>query len=972
MMAQAKTHRDAKQSASYRAFISYSHSADNRVAIALQAALHRFAKPWYRLRAVRVFRDEASLSANPALWDSIEHALQTSRWFLLLASPEAAESEWVDREVAWWLDHGREQRLLVILTGGELTWRADGVGVDKALSTALPPAAVEHLSEEPRFVDLRWTSTAEHLSLSNPGFRDAVADVAAAIHERPKDELVGEDVRQHRRVRRIARAAIATLTLLLIMAIVAAAIALQQRGEAIDQRDRAEEQARIALSRQLAAESEALLPFDPAEARRLAERAESRKRTHEAAAALQEAAIADRLLVAMQAGGEHPNVGAVAYTPDGRWLITGGDDGRIRLWLWNGVTAEPRNEAQTDQEVRSLAVDRAGRRLLVGTTATVQLWDLACLTVTGGKSCRAEPGDREALVRTGMDTTAVADASANRVVTFARGETTARIWQSRLRPGRPLHLLSPVTAVAISDDGRRIATGTRAGRVVIWDANGRRLAAGPSHRLRVSVLGFGPDGVLVSGSDDGTVRLWQPGASPANRLIGELPGQVQRLAVSRAGYVAAGGESGVIYAWELATGRFVRALVGHTGIVSALRYGGGGRRLFSASDEGTLRVWESATGGSRAVMAGHRSRVQDIAISPRGDRVASISSDGELRIWDVNRDTSTAELVGHTRAIPSLAYSRDGSLIVTASLDGSARVWDAISGREVRRVRARARLQAAVFGPRDSIIVADWNGVASRWDPGKDEPTWRAPACAQEQCGKAYTLAVAADGRFVAAGSEHGAVLLNAATGERIRALHGDAYIVSLQFDAVGAHVLSAGRDGRAVLAPTHRTGDAVTLMDPAGAPWEARVAPDGRTVLTAGDGGACLWTVDVAPRCARLSLPDNAHTLYSGDLRTGSFRIVVAGASGTVFSFASPDGQPLRLDGHTGAIERLRLTPDGRRIVSIGQDGVARVWDPVTGARVARFTGATTGLLAIAFDPNAKRVAVASNDGTARIYPWR
>ena len=85
-----------------------------------------------------------------------------------------------------------------------------------------------------------------------------MADIAAAIHERPKDELVGEDVRQHRRVRRIARAAIATLTLLLIMAIVAAVIALQQRGEAIDQRDRAEEQARIALSRQLAAESEAL------------------------------------------------------------------------------------------------------------------------------------------------------------------------------------------------------------------------------------------------------------------------------------------------------------------------------------------------------------------------------------------------------------------------------------------------------------------------------------------------------------------------------------------------------------------------------------------------------------------------------------------------------------------------------------------------------------------------------------------
>jgi WD40 repeat protein len=732
----------------------------------------------------------------------------------------------------------------------------------------------------------------------------------------------------------------------------------------------ARDRAATAESRQLAAQANAMRPFDPAESRRLAERAESRKRTHEADAALEEAVIADRLVVAKHAGGKRPNppnVGAVAYTPDGKWVITGGDDARIRLW--DGVTAELRTQVDAVQEIRSLAVDGAGRRLVVGTTTRVQLWELACLTGADGASCSAERD-----VDIGMDATAVTDAAANRVVTFTRGESTANIRRSGLRPGKTLAHASPVTAVAISGDGERVATGTRAGGVFVWDADGHRLAAGRSHRLPVSALGFGPGGILVSGSDDGSVRVWDPGASPATRLIGELPGQVQRLAVSSAGYVAAGGESGVIYSWELATGRLVGALAGHTGIVSALRYGRDGRRLFSASDEGTVRGWESATGGARAVMAGHRSRVQAIAISPAGHRVASVSDDGELRIWDVERDTSTIELVGHTRAIPSVVYSRDGSRILTASLDATARVWEAASGREARRVRAGARLQAAVFGPGRSVIVADWSGVASRWDPGNDKPTWRESACAQQPCGKAYTLAVSADRRFVAAGSENGAVLLNATTGEPIRKLHGAAYIFSLQFDAVGAHVLSAGKDGRAVLAPTRRTGDEVTFTDPAGAVLEARVAPDGRTILTAGAGGACLWTVDVPPRCTRLRVPANAGILYSGDLRTTPFRVVVAGASGTVFSFASPEGRPLQLDGHTGAIERVRLTADGRRIVSIGQDGVARVWDSVTGARVARLTGATTGLLDVAFDPTVQRqrVAVAGNDGTARVYRWR
>ena len=88
---------------SYKAFLSYSHTVDSELSAALQSALHRFAKPWNRLRAVRVFRDVSSLSATPALWPSVEAALSDSEFFLLLASPEAACSAWVRREVDWWL-----------------------------------------------------------------------------------------------------------------------------------------------------------------------------------------------------------------------------------------------------------------------------------------------------------------------------------------------------------------------------------------------------------------------------------------------------------------------------------------------------------------------------------------------------------------------------------------------------------------------------------------------------------------------------------------------------------------------------------------------------------------------------------------------------------------------------------------------------------------------------------------------------
>ena len=92
---------DGNSPTRYRAFLSYSHAADGKVAPAVQAALHRLAKPWHRLRAIRVFRDKTSLSASHALWPSIEKALRDSEWPLLMASPEAAASLWVQWEVDW-------------------------------------------------------------------------------------------------------------------------------------------------------------------------------------------------------------------------------------------------------------------------------------------------------------------------------------------------------------------------------------------------------------------------------------------------------------------------------------------------------------------------------------------------------------------------------------------------------------------------------------------------------------------------------------------------------------------------------------------------------------------------------------------------------------------------------------------------------------------------------------------------------
>src|SRR5437764_301817 len=100
----------------YDAFVSYSHVKDKPIAAALQSVIQTLGKPWYRRRALRVFRDDTGLSATPSLWPTLEQALAQSGYLILLASPEAAASPWVNKEIAYWLDHKSADTLLIAVS----------------------------------------------------------------------------------------------------------------------------------------------------------------------------------------------------------------------------------------------------------------------------------------------------------------------------------------------------------------------------------------------------------------------------------------------------------------------------------------------------------------------------------------------------------------------------------------------------------------------------------------------------------------------------------------------------------------------------------------------------------------------------------------------------------------------------------------------------------------------------------------
>lgn len=188
---------ETPQSWTYNAFLSYSHSEHARLAGDVQRVLHSIARPWYRLRAVRVFRDKSSIAPTESLWNSIVEALQSAEFFLLLASPGAAESPWVAKEVEWWLKHRGTHNFILVIGGGTVAWEMARGDFNPALSTAVPPTLFGRFADEPLWVDVSFAATNTERKIRDR-LSTELLPVAARLHHKAPDVLGGEDLRRRR------------------------------------------------------------------------------------------------------------------------------------------------------------------------------------------------------------------------------------------------------------------------------------------------------------------------------------------------------------------------------------------------------------------------------------------------------------------------------------------------------------------------------------------------------------------------------------------------------------------------------------------------------------------------------------------------------------------------------------------------------------------------------------------------------
>ncbi len=303
----------------YAAFISYSRTASGGLAKALQSDLQRFAKKWHQMRSVEAFRDDSNLSANPALWPSIVDALGQSTWFILLASPAAAASQYVEDEVRWWVEHRGPETVLIAHCGGTIAWSREH-GRFAQVTDCLPPSLLAASVVEPRWIDLTWFDQTETNAEKDPRFAERVADLSCTIQGKERSQLVGEDVRQHAVLRRLRNGAIVALSVLLATSVAGGALAIVQGNEARSQRD-------LAIARQLSATARLRVADELQQALLLADTGHRTVDDEQTRSALYEVGAATPQLVGfVDVGGRAQLADA---TPDGRVVVAATESGDI-------------------------------------------------------------------------------------------------------------------------------------------------------------------------------------------------------------------------------------------------------------------------------------------------------------------------------------------------------------------------------------------------------------------------------------------------------------------------------------------------------------------------------------------------------------------------------------------------------------------------------------------------------------------
>ncbi|MGH3782202.1 MAG: helix-turn-helix domain-containing protein [Pseudonocardiaceae bacterium] len=521
-----------------------------------------------------------------------------------------------------------------------------------------------------------------------------------------------------------------------------------------------------------------------------------------------------------------------------------------------------------------------------------------------------------------------------------------------------------VRAVAFS--GRILASGSDDGTVRLWNV------ADPTHPTPVGpplagypgtvlTLAFSPDGrFLADGGDDGTVRLWNVAdpthPTPVGPPLAGYPGTVLTLAFSPDGRTLAdGGDDHPIRLWNVADPTHPRPLgpplIGHARDVNAVVFRPDGRILASSSDDHTIRLWNVADPAHPTPvgppLSGSNHHINTVAFSPDGRTLASGGNDQAVRLWNVTDPTHPTALglplTDHTNYVNAVAFSPDGRTLAVGSDDQKVRLWNVTDPTH-----------PIALGPPLAGHGSYVNALAFSPDgrtlatAGSDDTVrlWNIPATLMTgHTNSVFSVAFNHHDHTLATGSADGTVRLwNVSDPTHPRPL------------------------GQLLPSPPHRVRAVV-------------FSPDGHILASGGDDPMVrLWNVSDPTHPISLGQLPPGHTkpvntvAFSPDghtLATGSRDHTVR--LWNVTDPTHPTSLSQLLSDHADSINAVAFSPDGHTLATASRDQTIRLWDVTDPAHPLPLgkplTGHTGFVDAVAFSPDGYTLASGGRDHTVRLW---